>query len=177
MAKPIMLLALLSPLALPLVGCSSDKEGTTISFNATDSDGNITAGMDGNSGEVSINAPGFSGKFSLPKMTLGAGDFSLNGVKLYPGSTITSMNIAAGNREDGGEDGGKDSGKVRVAFDSPADPDKVVEYFAQKLGNAGFTLARKGTRLTGTDDEKKPFTLAIQPAAAGHSTGVITVGE
>lgn len=172
MRKSTMLLALMIPLAMPLAACGGDKEGTTVTFNATDSDGNVTAGMDGNSGEVSINAPGFSGKFSLPKMKLGAGDFSLNGVKLYPGSTITTMNIAANE----GKDGKDDSGKVRVVFDSPAAPEKVLEYFADKLGKADFKLTAAGKGLKGTDDENKPFTLEVAPAADGHSTGIITVG-
>ncbi len=165
------LLALLAPLTLSLAACGGDKEGTTISFNSTDSDGNVVAGMDGNTGEVAINAPGFSGTFTLPKMKLGAGDFSLNGVKLYPGSTIKTMNIAA----HGGDDE-KGDGSVRVVFDSPATPEKVIDYFADKLGKADFKLTASGKGLKGTDDDDKPFALEVTPAADGHSTGVITAG-
>ncbi|OYY66447.1 hypothetical protein [Sphingomonas sp. 28-62-11] len=171
-----MLLGLLVPLALSLAGCGGDKEGTTITFNATDNDedgeGNVAAGVDGKSGEVSIKAPGFSGKFTLPKLTLGGGDIDLNGVKLYPGSTVTTMNINA----KAGKEGEKDNDSVRIVFDSPATPEKVLDYYAENLGKAEFTLTRKGDTLTGTDDEKKPFSLEVKPAANGHSTGTIKAG-
>lgn len=168
--------ALLLPVALFMGGCDSDKEGTTISLNMSDGVGNESsvANVDGKTGEVSINAPGFKGKVSLPKMSLGGADFSLNGVELYPGSTIKTMNISANKGDsDAGE---SDKDRVRVVFDSPATPDKVIDYFADKLGKADFTLTRKGKGLIGTDDERKPFSLEVTPAADGHSTGVITVG-
>lgn len=176
MRRSMMFMALLLPMTL--TGCGGDKEGTTISFNAIDSDGNVTAGVDGNSGEVAINAPGFSGKFTLPKLQLGAGDFELNGVKLYPGSTIKSMNIVAnaGKDDTGGGENDKGNGSVRITFDSPATPEKVRDYFADKLGKADFTLTQQGLGLKGTDDEKKPFALDLKPAANGHSTGVIVAG-
>lgn len=168
--------ALLLPIALFIGGCDGDKEGTTISFNMSDSEGNESsvANVDGKTGEVSINAPGFKGKVSLPKMNLGSENFSLNGVKLYPGSTIKTMNISANKGDSGAGEGDKD--RVRVVFDSPATPDKVIDYFAEKLGKADFVLTRKGKGLTGTDDEQKPFSLEVTPAADGHSKGVITAG-
>ncbi len=177
MRATMFLPALLLPIALSLAGCGSDKEGTTISFNMSDSDGNESsvANVDGKTGEVSINAPGFKGKLSLPKLNLGGSDFSLNGVNLYPGSTIKTMNISA-QKDDTDPSGDGEKGSVRVVFDSPATPDKVIDYFADKLGKADFTLTRKDTGLTGTDDEKKPFSLVVTPAADGHSTGVITAG-
>lgn len=53
-------LLLLGIFALPLAGCGDDgKEGTTISLNSMTEDGNVTAGVDGKTGEVAINAPGF----------------------------------------------------------------------------------------------------------------------
>ncbi len=176
MRATMILPALLIPIALSLAGCGSDKEGTTISFNMSDGEGNESsvANVDGKTGEVSINAPGFKGKVSLPKLSLGGADFSLNGVELYPGSTIKTMNISA-NKGDS-ETGSGDKDSVRVVFDSPATPDKVIDYFADKLGKADFKLTRKGKGLTGTDDEQKPFSLEVTPAAVGHSTGVITVG-
>ncbi len=176
MRATMILPALLIPIALSLAGCGSDKEGTTISFNMSDGDGNESsvANVDGETGEVSINAPGFKGKVSLPKLSLGGADFSLNGVELYPGSTIKTMNISA-NKGDS-ETGNDDKDSVRVVFDSPATPDKVIDYFADKLGKADFKLTRKGKGLTGTDDEQKPFSLEVTPAADGHSTGVITAG-
>ena len=41
--------------AVPLAGCDNGgKEGTTISLNASDSDGNVVAGIDGNTDRKSV---------------------------------------------------------------------------------------------------------------------------
>jgi len=130
--------------------------------------------VDGKTGEMSIDAPGFSGKITLPKMKLGSDDFDLNGVKLYPGSTITTMNIAA-NSDGKGEGKGDSRDKVRIVFDSPATPEKVIDYFADKLAAANFKLTKSGQSLKGTDEDNKPFMLDVKPAANGHSTGTIAI--
>ena len=160
-------------LAATLSACDGSKDGTSISFNSTDSDGNVVASMDGNSGAVAINAPGFSGKIHLPKLHLDSKDFDMNGVHLYPGSTISAMNIDA-------HDGGKasdddDSGTIRVSFASPASPATVRDWYQQKLSAAGFTLSASGNGLVGTTNEKKPFRLDLSPDGADKSKGTITV--
>lgn len=160
-------------LAATLSACDGSKGGTTISFNSSDSDGNVVASMDGNSGAVSINTPGFSGKINLPKLHLDSKDFEMNGVHLYPGSTISAMNIDA---HDGGKPGkDDDEGTVRVSFASPAAPATVRDWFQQKLTAAGFTLSASGNGLVGTTDEKKPFKLDLTPDGADKSKGTITV--
>ncbi|OYY67754.1 hypothetical protein [Sphingomonas sp. 28-63-12] len=158
--------------ALPLAGCGdAGKDGTTISIKSGGADGNVIAGVDGKTGEVAINTPGFSGKLTLPKLSLNSSDFDLNGVHLYPGSTISGMNIVAHDGKNG-----SDKSQVRITFDSPAAPAIVRDWFFDKLGKAKFTLTKDGTGLTGKDDEKKPFKLELTPAANGHSTGVIVAG-
>lgn len=156
-----------------LAACNrGPDQGTSISINATGDDGNMmTAQVNGSSGKVSLAVPGFKGSVSLPKIQLDANDFSLNGVHLYPGSTITSMNVAAQDHGDHDDD----SGTVRVAFDSPAAPDTVRDWFRDKLTTAGFTLQPQGTGLAGTTDDGKPFRLQLDPAGDGKAKGLITV--
>lgn len=162
--------------ALPLAACDANQDGnetgTTISLNAHDSDGNVVAGIDGNTGDMAINAPGFSGKIHLPRIKLDASDFDMNGVHLYPGSTISGMNIDAHNSGPGSDD----DGTVKVTFESPAKPDTVRAWFEEKLNGAGFSVKADGTGLSGTTDEKKPFTLDLRPVGADHARGVITIG-
>ena len=162
--------------ALPLAACdgqgNGNAQGTTISLNASDSDGNVVAGIDGKSGEMAINAPGFSGKINLPKIHLDASDFDMNGVHLYPGSTVSGMNIDAHDHGQGSDD----DGTVKVTFESPAAPDTVRAWFEQKLNGAGFHVKADGTGLSGTTDEKKPFSLDLSPVGADHAKGVITIG-
>ncbi|GAA0311987.1 hypothetical protein GCM10009087_22640 [Sphingomonas oligophenolica] len=160
-------------LAATLSACDGSKGGTSISINSTDSDGNVVADLNGNSGALSIDTPGFSGKINLPKLHLGASDFDMNGVHLYPGSTISAMNIDA---HDGGKPGkDDDSGTVRISFASPAAPATVRDWYMQKLSAAGFTLSASGSGLTGTTNEKKPFKLDLAPDGADKSKGTITV--
>src|SRR3954453_16755291 len=94
MIRPLSI-ALVVIAAASLAACGGSGDGTSISLNATGTDGNVLAGMDGRTGQVSRNVPGFSGKIKLPKVTLDAKNFEMNGVHLYPGSTISGMNIDA----------------------------------------------------------------------------------
>lgn len=159
-------------LLFPLAACGDGKEGTSITFNASDPDGNVASAIDGKTGKLSIDAPGFKGEISLPKLDLNDGNFEMNGVHLYPGSKISAMNIDARP----GQDGAEDSGRVRVTFDSPATPDVVRAWFLDKLGKAAFKLRSEGSALVGTTDEGKPFRLDLKPAANGHAAGTITTG-
>lgn len=158
--------------ALPLAGCGDGKDGATISLNASDADGNMVAGIDGNTGDLAINGGGFSGKIKLPKIHLDASDIDLNGVHLYPGSKVSGMNIDAHDHGQGSDD----DGMVKISFESPARPDTVRAWFEEKLNGAGFHVKADGTGLSGTTDEKKPFTLDLTPVGSDHAKGVITIG-
>ncbi len=172
MRNPLLLLTMV---ALSLAACDGAKEGTTISLDARDSDGNVTAGIDGKTGQVAINAPGFSGKFTLPKIQLDAKDFNLNGVHLYPGSKIKGMSIFA---DDGAKtEGGEGSGRVRITFDSPADAATVRDWFAEKLAKADFALTKSANGLVGKDEKGDPFSIKLTPGADGHATGEIVAGH
>jgi hypothetical protein len=161
--RHLVLFALAGALSL---GACSDKSGTSITFNADDDNGAMTMSDNGQTGEVALNVPGFSGKLKLPKLHLDGNDVEFNGVHLYPGSKVTGMNVDAGG----------DEGVVHIAFDSPADPGAVRGWFQSKLTGAGFTLHADGSGLAGKTDEDKPFRLDLQPDGSGHAKGKITVG-
>jgi hypothetical protein len=148
--------------ALPLVGCS-DKPGASITFNASDDNGAVAVSDNGQTGEVALNLPGFSGKVSLPKLHIDGDDVDLNGVHLYPGSKVTGMNIDADHND----------GTVHIAFDSPADPATVQNWFLGKLNDAGFKLHAQSSGLTGTSESGQPFTLELHPDGDGHARGTI----
>lgn len=151
-------------LTLALAGCGSHDRGSSIAINADG--GNTLAAVDG-SGEVKLDLPGLEGKIKLPRIKLDAANFDLNGVHLYPGSTIDNVDIA---------NVGKD-GDVRIAFTSPATPDLVRDWFEQRLSGAGFTLHRDGAGLAGTTEEDKPFRLDLADAGGGHAKGTIALGS
>lgn len=159
--------------ACAVAGCDDKRQGTSISINASGTDGNMAAGMDGTTGQVSVNLPGgFAGNIKLPKIKIDADDFDMNGVKLFPGSTIYSLNINARD----GKEFEDDDGSVHVEFDAPAEPAKVRDWFLGRLNAAGFSLKADRNTLSGTTDEKKPFRLDLVPNGAGRSTGTIAIG-
>ncbi len=159
---------LLMAAALPLAACDGADQGTSISFSGNSKDGNAVAAMDGNTGQVKIDVPGFQGSFKLPKIQFTADNFDLNGVHLYPGSKISGFNIDARGKDE--------DGQVRVSFDSPAEPIAVRDWFQQRLSKAGYTVSADGNGLTGTTEEKKPFSLKLDDAGAGHAKGTILLG-
>ena len=161
--RRLTLTATLIPLAL--AGCNRPDEGTSISINADG--GNVLGAVDGRSGEVKLDVPGFSGKIALPRIKLDATNFDLNGVHLYPGSTIDNVDVAGDDKD----------GAVHVAFTSPADPATVRRWFEERLGKAGFKVDAVGNGLAGTTDENKSFALDLTPDGSGRAKGKIALGS
>lgn len=147
---------------LALAACNRSDDGT-VSMSADG--GNISGAVNRDTGEMKIDVPGFQGSVKLPKMEFDAGNFELNGVKLYPGSRIENVDVS-----------GKD-GDVRVRFSSPADPGAVQGWFQQRLGKAGFDVKANGQGLAGTTDEHKSFRLDLTPDGADHAQGTIVIGN
>ena len=151
---------ILAGLALSIVACNRPDEGTTVSINADG--GNVLGAIDGKTGEMKIDIPGFKGAVTMPKIKIDSGDFDLNGVKLYPGSTIGGVNVT--------EKG------LRVQFTSPAAPDTVRGWFLERLGKVGYTVHADGANVVGTTDEKKAFRLDLVPDGAGKAAGTVVIG-
>jgi hypothetical protein len=155
-------LALAAFALLAACGSKSDK-GTSISFDTGDGNGTITA--DGDRSQANISLPGFSGTFKLPKIQVKADQVDLNGVHLYPGSTVTAMDVAS--------HGDGDDGTAKIDFESPAAPTTVRDWFAPRLKDAGYTLRADGAGLSGKDKDGKPFKLELAPDGAGKARGTI----
>jgi hypothetical protein len=165
MLRPIFALALL----LPLAACGGSGEGTTVTIDADSDNGSVVAGVAAN-GTVSVKLPGFEGAIRLPKFQLTADNFDMNGVKLYPGSTIRNIHVDASDK-----DGAGNEGVVDVSFVSPATPDTVRAWFREKLAAAGYTLAVDGAGLTGKTEKGDPFALKLAPHETGKTRGDIHI--
>ena len=159
----------LAAAALALAACGeNDGNSTSISFSGNSSEGAVSGGID-SSGNLKIDTNGFKADLKLPKFSVDANDFEMNGVHLYPGSTISSINV-------NGDDAHKDTGRVRVAFTSPATAATVRDWLQQRLTKAGFTLSADGAGLTGKTDDGKPFALKLTDQGANKSGGTIDMG-
>lgn len=162
----------LIPIAL-LAACSSnenDPKGTEMTLDATSSTGKkVQANADGN-GKLALDLPGFKAEIAMPKIKLDSANFDMNGAKLYPGSTISALNITG--------DAGKDNGGVQIKFEAPAPVDTVKQWFAKELAEtAGFTVDVDGTGLKGSTDEGKPFTLTLGEAGGATSGTLVFSGS
>ena len=112
--------AFLIPPMMLLAACGQGeekKDKTEVSINAGDEHGGvqITAGKDGN-GRIKIGGDGAAIDIDVPDFVdLDIeSDFDIDGVKLYPGSKIASIDVNASDK------GGADKATVRLGFTSPA---------------------------------------------------------
>jgi hypothetical protein len=118
-------------------------------------------------GHASINTPVFQAKVKLPKMNLGSDKFELDGVHLYPGSTIQRMNVRA-------DKGANRNATVEVAFTSPGEPAKVRDWFVGQFEKASRDVETSGNTVRGTTKDGEPFEIALAEAEGG-STGTIRI--
>ncbi|MES2755055.1 MAG: hypothetical protein V4659_10360, partial [Pseudomonadota bacterium] len=110
------------------------------------------------------------GELKLPKFDISAENLDLDGVKLFPGSTVRGVNV------DANETPQNDGGTVRISFASPATPAAVRDHFRKQFADAGFKVADAGTGMTGTTKDNKPVTLTLSADGADKATGELTVG-
>ena len=127
-----MRLAFLIPPIMLLAACGSDekaKDATEVSINAGDEHGGvqIKAGKDG--GNIKIGGEGASIDIDIPDFVdLDIeSDFDIDGVKLYPGSKVTTVDV------DANEKNGAGKATVKLGFTSPAAPTKAADWMAGHL--------------------------------------------
>ncbi|WP_380875388.1 hypothetical protein ACFB49_04440 [Sphingomonas sp. DBB INV C78] len=164
MRRSIMLLALpLFALAACEVKVGDDDKAAA--------GGNASAAVE--KSHVSLDIPGFSAKVDIPAFDASGEDMDIDGIKLYPGSQVTGVDIKA----DGKDAGGK--GSVRIGYVSADTPDKLQAYYEKAAKDNGFTAGPnskdgQATVLNLTSKDSKTVQIAIEPHATG-SKGALTI--
>ncbi len=136
------------------------KDATEVVINAKDDDGGkvrITSGKNG--GKFTLNGDGVNINFDLPdfaKVNIDS-DFDINGVKLYPGSHVTSVNVDASSKED------KSKATVRFGFTSPTTAPTAADWMAAEFAKKDMKVTRSGDVLTGVDKDGDHFTIKFTP--------------
>ncbi|MFZ5703767.1 MAG: hypothetical protein ACOY5R_00705 [Pseudomonadota bacterium] len=148
---------------------ASAGDSAAISFDAG---GNVAMASAEEPTSLSVSIPGIDAKIKVPGIELGGEDMNIDGMKLYPGSKMTGVNVTD-------KDGG--NGRVEIRFVSPAAPDVVARYYADAAGQADFTgvkLAKNGaaSTVTAVNGEGDPMTITLQPASKG-TQGVILMTD
>ncbi len=158
---------ILAPLLL-LAACGESNNpvepGTTVKIDARDEKGEAVAIVaDGESGDVAVKLPGFEAKVDLPRINLTADNFDIEGVKLYPGTKIDTININSD------ENGTTDSTKVLAAFTAPATPDQVAAHLRAGFADKKIDVSGSGTSMSGVTSDGAAFTISISPAKGGSA--------
>ena len=165
--------AILIPFAaLALTACDKNdgKEGTSVSINAKSESGkDVVINADGKTGAVRVQLPGVNADLTLPKVMLDNADFDIDGVELYPGSNVRSLNVVAD------KSGGKDAANVKVSFSAPAAPETVRDWFAKEFADNAMTVKTAGERLTGTTKDGDAFSIDFAPDGAKATNGTIEI--
>ena len=132
-------------LTIALAGCGGHateettrtvtKDGVTTTTITTREAGHGDAAHASAGTGLSIDSDKFKANLDIPGLTFGGDNMDLDGMKLYPGSTVKGMHVHAVDRP------GTEKGEVVVDFTSPAAPAVVAQHMADEARRAGFTLA------------------------------------
>lgn len=161
-----MRLAFLIPPMMLLAACASEEkksaEGTEVSINAGDEHGGvqIKTGKDG--GNIKIGGGGAAIDIDVPDFVdLDIeSDFDIDGVKLYPGSKVTKVDVNATDKD------GADKATVKLGFTSPAAPTKAADWMAGEFAKKGVKVSRSGDTLAGKDKDGSDFRINFVPDGA-----------
>ena len=161
-----MRLAFLIPPMMLLAACGSEEkksgDDTEISINAEGDGGGvkIQTGKDG--GKIKIGGDGGGIDIDVPDFVdLDIeSDFDIDGVKLYPGSKVTKVDVNATDKN------GVDTATVKLGFTSPAAPTKAADWMAGEFAKKGVKVTRTGDTLAGKDKDGADFRINFVPDGA-----------
>lgn len=161
--------------AAALLGACDAKFDRNAADNGS-SDVPVSAEGKAEEGKISVKAPGFDLKFSLPKGMVGEAKAERDSKLLYPGAILRGMAIAAGE----GRGKGGDS-EVEIGFSTPDPLDKVVAWYRDPARAEGFSLERAKKdgdewRVTGVQKrDGHRFKLRLSHRPGGGTDGRLTV--
>lgn len=149
-----------------------DEAGTSVSIKASDNDGSdVRIETDGKTGQTVVKLPGIDARVSLPKMVLTEKNFDIDGVKLFPGSTVSSVDVKAESKP------ATENATVKIAFSAPADVAAVRDWFVKAFAEKSMTITQQGNVLSGRTKEGTPFTLTLAPDKGKSTTGSFVFDE
>ncbi|MGV3731635.1 MAG: hypothetical protein ACO1NN_12865 [Sphingopyxis sp.] len=159
-----MRLTFLIPPMMLLAACGTEEkkaadDSTEVSINAGDEGGGIQIRSGADGGKLKIDAGGVNIGLDIPDVgDLNIGeDFDIDGVGLYPGSKITSMDIDARDKDGGHE------ATAKFGFTTPVAPTIAADWMAGEFAKKGIKITRTGDTLAGTAKDGDDFTIRFVP--------------
>ncbi len=169
---------LLATAAMVLTGCSvsadkDDAKGAKVSVSVSDKedgDSVINIDSDKDGGKFELKLPGgIQANVKVPEGMGGNTHFDIDGVGLYPGAKVGSVNVRA-------FDGNSDSkATVKIGFTAPADAAAVADWYQQQFAAKKVSVSRSGDTLSGKTEDGDDFTLGLEKASAGGAQGLLTI--
>lgn len=169
-----MRLAFLIPPMMLLAACGSEEkksgDGTEISINADGDSGGVKINTGKDGGNIKIDGEdGTAINIDVPDFVdLDIeSDFDIDGVKLYPGSKVTKVDVNATDRN------GAEKATVKLGFTSPAAPAKAADWMAGEFAKKGVKVTRTGDTLAGKDKDGADFRINFVPDGANAKGEVV----
>ena len=168
-----MRLAFLIPPMMLLAACGSEEkktgEATEVSINAEGDGGGIRIKADQDGGKIKIGGNGAAIDIDIPDFVdLDIeSDFDIDGVKLYPGSKVTKVDVDASDKN------GVDKATVKLGFTSPAAPKVAADWMAGEFAKKGVKVTRSGDTLAGKDKDGADFRINFGPDGANAKGEVV----
>lgn len=168
MHRPSLLLA--AAAAFVMLSACSDKTDTAEAERKTQVSINIDDGAVSPTGKFQLKLPGgIEAKVNLPDSVGNDSKFDINGVGLFPGARVRSIDIDAADARK------TRTATVKIGFNAPGDAAAVTDWHQQQFDAKNVAVTRSGETLAGTTEEGKPFSLALEPAGTGASKGLLTI--
>ena len=127
------------------------------------------------SGELSIDTPGFKMKLDIPKAIADRAEVDSDSGVLYPGSTLSGMHVEGRGKGEGN--------RVELRFISKDDPAKIAAWYRDPARAGEFSIksaSRSGDviNLTGTEKEDgDPFDLSLSPRGGGGTDATLRLRD
>jgi hypothetical protein len=159
--------------SIAIDGDSKDVARVTGDTDAAgDTDVAIVASSD--PGKLAIKLPGgFEAKMPMPDGITDDNKFDIDGVGLYPGATVDTINVNADKRDDASGD----KAVVVIGFAAPASAETVAGWYEGQFRAKNIAVRRKGTLLTGKTEDGNDFALLLSDIAGGKARGQLTIHD
>ncbi len=149
-----------------------DGDSKEIGRVGSDVDAAIVAASD--PGKLAIKLPGgFEAKLPMPDSIAEDSKFDIDGVGLYPGARVDTINVDADKK---GHASG-DKAVVVLGFAAPASAETVAGWYEGQFQAKNISVNRKGTLLTGKTEDGDDFALLLSAVAGGKARGQLTIHD
>ena len=158
------------------ISMSVDGDSKDAAPVLSDADADVAIVASSDPGKLAIKLPGgFEAKLPMPDSIANGSKFDIDGVGLYPGATVETINVNADTRQSG--DKSADKAVVVLGFAAPANAASVAGWYERQFKAKKIVIGRKGNLLTGKTDDGDTFALLLTDIAGGRSKGQVTLHD